>query len=85
MAQPQAVRERMAGRVADFVYDLLVNVFNAEDTSPMAIDAILKAGSHDPGPKCGKSEDQSDWTGEKIATMAAELDTDKGPEGDFDD
>jgi fructose/tagatose bisphosphate aldolase len=85
MAQPEKVRERMATRVADFVYDLLVNVFNAEDTAPLAIDSILKANSYDMGAKCKKIEDPTNWTGEKIAAMAAELDTDKGPEGDFDD
>ena len=85
MAQPQSVRERMAKRVEDFVYNLLVNVFNAEDTAPLAIGAILKAGSHDLGPKCERTEDPANWTGDKIAAMAAEMDTDKGPAGDFDD
>jgi len=85
MGQPQAVRDRMAGRVADFVYELLVNVFNAGDTAPLAIDTILKTGSYTPAPKAERIEDPADWTGDKIAAMAAELDTDKGPEGDFDD
>ena len=85
MGQPQAIRERMAKRVEDFVYNLLVNVFNAEDTAPLAIQTILEAKSHDPVPKCQRSEDPADWTGAKIIAMAAELDTDKGPAGDFDD
>ncbi|MBW1927311.1 MAG: class II fructose-bisphosphate aldolase, partial [Deltaproteobacteria bacterium] len=29
------IRERMAGRVEDFVYNMLVNVFNAKDTAPL--------------------------------------------------
>lgn len=85
MGQPQAIRDRIAKRVEDFVYNLLINVFNAEDTAPLAIQAILEAGSYDPEPKCRRTEEPTDWTGEKIAAMAAELDTDKGPEGDFDD
>lgn len=85
MGQPRAVRERMAKRVEKFVYELLTEVFNAEDTAPLALQTIIAAGSPDPGPKCGKIEDPADWTGEKIAAMSAELDTDKGPEGDFED
>ena len=85
MGQPQAVRDRMAKRVEDFVYNLLVNVFNAEDTAPLAIQTILETGSYDPAPKCTRLEDPVDWSGEKIIAMAAELDTDKGPKGDFDD
>ena len=85
MGQPQTVRDRMAHRVEEFIYDLLANVFNAEDTAPLAIEAILKADSYDFGPKCERTEDPADWTGDKIAARAAELDTDKGPAGDFDD
>jgi fructose-bisphosphate aldolase class II len=85
MGQPQAIRERMAKRVEDFVYNLLVNVFNAEDTAPLAIKTILDAKSYDPGAKCKRSEDPADWSGDKIIAMATELDTDKGPAGDFED
>ena len=85
MGQPQAIRERMAKRVEDFVYTLLVDVFNAEDTAPQAIQTILEAGSYNPGSKCKRVEDPADWSGDKIIAMAAELDTDKGPAGDFDD
>ncbi len=85
MGQPQAIRERMAKRVEDFVYNLLVNVFNAEDTAPLAIQTVLAAKSHDPGSKCKRTEDPADWSGDKIIAMAKELDTDKGPAGDFDD
>ena len=85
MGQPQAVRERMVKRVEDFVYNMLANVFNAEDTADLAVAAINKAGSHDLGPKVERIEDPAEWTGDKIAERAATLDTDKGPEGDFDD
>ena len=49
------------------------------------IEAILEAGSHDLGPKAARMEDPADWTEEKIRAAAAKIDSDKGPEGDFDD
>ncbi len=85
LAQPREVRERMVRRVEDFVHTLLVEVFNAGETAPLAVEAILRAGSHDLGPKVGRLEAVTDWTEEKIREKAAALDTDKGPEGDFDD
>ncbi|MDH3394275.1 MAG: class II fructose-bisphosphate aldolase, partial [Desulfobulbaceae bacterium] len=85
MGQPAPVRERMISRVEEFVYELLVNVFNAEGTATHAVEAILAAGSYDLGSKAKRIENPDDWTGDKIAARAAELDTDKGPEGDFDD
>jgi hypothetical protein len=85
MGQPREIRERMARRVEDFVYTLLVEVFNAGDTARYAVDAILEAGSYDLGPKCGRIESPEEWTEEKIRARAATLDTDKGPAGDFDD
>ena len=45
LSQPPEVRERMEKAVEDFVYELLVNCFNAADTAPLAIEEILKAGS----------------------------------------
>ncbi|WP_285907736.1 class II fructose-bisphosphate aldolase [Pseudodesulfovibrio pelocollis] len=83
--QNKRVRERMAGAVEDFVHHLLVDVFNAADTAPIACELIVKAGSHDLGPKVDFFEDPADWTEEKIKARAAEIDTDKGPKGDFDD
>jgi hypothetical protein len=85
LGQPAAVRERMARRVEDFVYNMLMNVLNAENTAPLTIQAILDAGSYDPGPKVQRIEDPNDWTPEKIAEKAAAIDSDKGPAGDFDD
>ncbi len=85
LSQPADIRERMAKRVEDFVYNLLVNVFNSQDTADLAIDAIIKAGSHDPGPKAGRIENPDDWTPAKIAEKAGAIDGDKGPEGNFDD
>ncbi len=85
LAQPAAVRQRMADAVADFVHWLLTDVFNAADTAPLAIEALLAAGSHDLGPKAARIEDPAAWTREKLLERAAGLSKDKGPEGDFDD
>ena len=85
VSQSAQVRERMAKRVADFVYTMLVDVFNAKDTAPLAIDALIKAGSYDLGPKIERIEDPAQWTPEKIKARAATLDGDKGPAGNFDD
>lgn len=85
MGQPTAIRERMVKRVEEFVYNLLVNVFNAQDSAPFGIKAILDKGSYNMDPKVGRIEDPAQWTGEKIARRAANLGTDKGPAGDFDD
>ncbi|ADH85391.1 class II fructose-bisphosphate aldolase [Desulfurivibrio alkaliphilus] len=83
--QPAAVRQRMCKAVEDFVYKLLTSVFNAEDTAEAALAAIIQQGSHDLGPKAERLEDPAQWTGDKIVEKAATLDSDKGPEGDFDD
>ncbi|MFH2090849.1 MAG: class II fructose-bisphosphate aldolase [Pseudomonadota bacterium] len=85
LTQPKAVRDRMIKRVEDFIFGLLTNVFNATDTADAAIEEILKAKSHDPGPKARKIETESDWTKEKIIEKASNITSDKGHEGDFDD
>ncbi len=83
--QPAEIRERMVRGVEDFVHDLLTSVFNAKDTAPLAIDAILKAGTFDLGPKASRVENPSEWTEARIKERAAKLHVDKGPKGDFDD
>jgi fructose-bisphosphate aldolase class II len=85
LGQSREVRNRMCKRVEEFVYRLLVDVFNAGDTAPLAIEAILDANSYDLGPKVGRIEDPARWTKEKIIARAAAIDSDKGPAGDFDD
>jgi hypothetical protein len=75
----------MVQGVEEFVYRLLRDVFNAEDTAPLAIEAIIGAGSYDLGPKSTRMEDPAQWTEEKIGERASTLSTKKGPEGDFDD
>jgi fructose/tagatose bisphosphate aldolase len=82
---PRDVRERMAKGVEDFVYELLTDVFNASDTAPLAIDAILKADSYDLGPKATRIEDPSEWTENQIHERASKLNVDKDSAGDFDD
>ena len=85
LGQNSEIRNRMVKRVEAFVYNMLVSVLNAEDTAPLAIADILEIGSHDPGPKAKQLEDPSEWTPELIKQKSAEIDSDKGPEGDFDD
>ena len=75
----------MCKGVEDFVYELLTDVFNAQDTAPLAIEAILKAGSYDLGPKMSRIEDPSEWTEPKIRQRAAKIGTSKAPVSDFDD
>ena len=83
--QPKEIRERMSKRVEEFIYNMLVNVFNAKDTAPLAIEAILEAGTYDPGPKAERIEDPGEWLPEKITRRAASIISDKGVKGDFDD
>ncbi|WP_243372375.1 class II fructose-bisphosphate aldolase [Geotalea sp. SG265] len=85
LAQPKEVRERMAKRVEDFAYKMITEVLNSKDTAPLAIQAILKAGSYDVGPKVGRIEDPARWTEGKIIERAATIGGDKGPAGNFDD
>ena len=82
---PKAERDRMAKGVEDFVYHLITEVFNGADTAPLAVDAILKAGSYDLGPKGSKVEDPAEWTEDKFRARVATLDSDKGAKGNFDD
>jgi fructose/tagatose bisphosphate aldolase len=85
MAQPREIRDRMVRRVEDFVYHLLTDVFNATDSAPLAIEAILAAGSYDLGPKASRIEDPREWTEDKIRQRARGLNTNKGPAGSFED
>jgi fructose/tagatose bisphosphate aldolase len=85
LGQPKEIRSRMESRVESFVYNMMVNVFNAQDTADLAIETILETGSYDPGPKAQRIEDPSEWTAEKIVKKAALIEGNEGPEGDFDD
>ncbi len=85
LAQPGDVRERMSRRVEDFAYKMMTEVFNAEGTAQLGVEAILAAGSHDLGPKAGRIEDPAEWTDAKLVERAKTLNADKGAKGDFDD
>lgn len=85
LAQSAEIRSRMVKRVEDFVFTMLTKVFNCKDTAPIAIDEILKAGTHDPGPKASRIEEPARWTPDKIKERAAQLESDKGQGGNFDD
>jgi fructose/tagatose bisphosphate aldolase len=77
LGQPSDVRERMVKDVEDFVYELLTNVFNTQDTSSLAVEAIIESGSYDLGPKSTRIEDPDDWTETKIHERAATLNVGK--------
>ena len=85
LAQPKEIRERMARRVEEFTYKMMTEVLNSSDTAPLAIEAILKAGSYDLASKVGRIENAAEWTEVKIVERAARLASSKGPEGKFDD
>jgi fructose-bisphosphate aldolase, class II len=85
MTQKKEIRESMVQGVEDFVYKLLVDVFNAENTASFAIEEIIKNNSYDPGFKAQKIEDKNNWSRKKIISRASKIFSNKGPEGDFDD
>lgn len=85
LALPQKVKDRMVKRVEDFVYNMLVNVFNAQDSADIAISKILEAGSYDPGQNTLRIENPQEWTPEKISARAKTINKKKGPIGNFDD
>jgi fructose-bisphosphate aldolase class II len=85
LAQPKEVRDRMAKGVEDFAYKMMTEVFDSQDTTPLAVEAILKAGSFDLGPKVTRIENPAEWTESKIIERASRLGSDKGSAGKFDD
>jgi fructose-bisphosphate aldolase, class II len=85
LSQPVEIRERMVRRVEDFISNMLVNVLNAGNTAAIAIENIIAAGSHHPGPKARRIENPRDWTAEEITRKAAMINSEKGATGNFDD
>ncbi len=85
LGQSGEIKSRMVKRVEEFVYNMLVNVLNTENTAHLAIAAILENGSYDAGPKGERIEEPGQWTPEQIIKRGASISSDKGPEGDFDD
>jgi fructose-bisphosphate aldolase class II len=85
LAQPKEIRDRMVKGVEDFAYKMMTEVFNSQDTAPLAIEAILKKGSYNLGPKVRRMENPAEWTEDKITGRASRLGSDKGAAGKFDD
>jgi len=85
LGQSRDVRERMCKRVENFVYTMMVDVFNSADTADIAKEIIAKNGTHDLGAKAERIEEPGEWTEEKIIERAKSLDVNTGPAGDFDD
>jgi len=85
LGQPLDIRERMVRRVEDFAFHLMVNVFNAAETAPLAVQTILASASYDPGPKAERIEDPAEWIPEKIVSRARSIQSTKGPDGNFED
>jgi len=85
LAQPKEIRDRMCKGVEDFAYKLITEVFDSRDTAPLAVAALLKANSYDVGPKATRIEDPAEWTDEKLTERAKMIQSDKGPEGNFED
>ena len=73
LGQPKEIKERMSKRVEEFIYNMLVNVFNARDTAPILISSILDSGTCDPGPKTKRLEDPVEWTPEQIVKKAKSI------------
>jgi fructose-bisphosphate aldolase class II len=85
LALPRDIRDRMVKGVEDFAYKMMTEVLDSQDTAPLAIEAILKAGSCDLGPKATRMEDPQEWTESKIVERVSHLGGGKGPAGKFDD
>ncbi len=85
LGQSRAVRERMVKAVEDFVYYMLTDVFNSQDTAPLAMEDILRNNAYDPGPNAEQIEHPEQWTRENIIQKAQSLSGDKGVTGNFDD
>ena len=85
MSQPIDIRERMVKRVEDFIYHMLTDVFNAKDSANVAIQNLLDADNISTKAVVGQIENPAEWTSEKIKEKAKFINSDKGPEGDFDD
>ncbi len=85
MGQQAEIRERMTQRVEDFVYNMLSTVFNGEGTALLGLETILETNSYDIPQEVDRIEDPANWTDSKIIEKGSAINSDKGPEGDFDD
>lgn len=88
LTQPKCFRERMEDDVADFVYNLLVNVFNAENTADLALETIVEAGGYMAPAKAAQIEDPDTWSPDDYGIELGSHDfgcRDHDHGGDFDD
>lgn len=85
LSQPKAIQNRMVKRVRDFVYYLLTEVFNAQGTAPLAIEAILTASKCDLESKATRLEDPAKWTDDFIREQGQALAQKQDKEGNHDD
>ena len=74
----------MAKAVEEFAYKMMTEVLNRRDTAELGIEALLKAGSYDLGPKGKQIEKPEEWTKDKIIERGKGLGA-KGSAGNFDD
>lgn len=85
LAQPKEIRDRMVKGVENFAHKMMTEVLNCRDTAPLAVEAILEAGSYDLGPKVTRIDNPAEWTEEKIIERSSRLGSSKGPAGKFED
>jgi fructose-bisphosphate aldolase, class II len=85
LGQPKPIRDRMAADVEEFAFHMITGTLGSKSTAPIVMEEIMAAGSHDPGPKAERIERPEDWTREKAIEKASRIQSDKGPEGNFDD
>ena len=85
LAQPAAVREKMAKGVEDFAYKMMTEVLNGAGTAALGVEALLAAGSYNLGPKGKPIENPAEWTRDKIIERGKGLTSSKGAAGSYDD
>ena len=83
--QPKKIKERMIKRVEEFIYNMVVNVFNSKDTAPLVLEEIFTAGTYEPVPKAKRIESPDEWTQEKIVQKAAFISSPRESGRDYDD
>lgn len=83
-AEPFRIQKRMVEGVREFAREMM-KLFGMADTGSLILDQMGSIGSVYPERKVARIEDKKDWTPEKIKEKAALIDSDKGPDGKFED
>lgn len=83
--QPKKIKERMVKRVEEFIYNMVVNVFNSKDTAPLVLEEIFTAGIYEPAPKAKRIESPDEWTQEKIVRKATSITSPRESGRNYDD